>query len=71
VDDEAVGVRIAAEAKDGKANAELVEFLAAVLNVKRSAVTVERGSKSHDKLVSIAGITPAQAHKALLVSQHS
>lgn len=68
VDDDAVSVRVAAEAREGRANAELVEFLAAELGVKRRDVSVERGAASHSKVVVVAGKTPAQVHAALIVA---
>jgi uncharacterized protein (TIGR00251 family) len=38
---------------EGKANEELVEYLAKVLSVKRSDVRIVRGEKQKKKLVSI------------------
>lgn len=38
---------------DGKANAELVRFLAAEFAVPLQAVTIERGTTSRDKTVRI------------------
>ena len=65
VDDDAVSLHIAAEAKDGKANAELVEYVAEVLSVHRRDVTVDKGSRSHDKLVLVSGIDATTAHARL------
>lgn len=65
VDDDVVSLHIAAEAKDGKANAELVEYVAEVLSVHRRDVTVDKGSRSHDKLVLVSGIDAATAHARL------
>uniref|UniRef100_A0A4W3GRI1 Uncharacterized protein n=1 Tax=Callorhinchus milii TaxID=7868 RepID=A0A4W3GRI1_CALMI len=42
---EAVGVAIAAPPSDGEANAELVRFLAQVLEVKKSQVTLDKVSR--------------------------
>ena len=50
---EALRVRVAAPATDGRANAELVRFLAAVLGVPRSAVALVRGHGSRDKQVRV------------------
>ncbi len=52
-----VELKIAAPADKGKANAELVSFLAEVLDVAKSSITILRGDFSHNKLVSISGIT--------------
>lgn len=65
VDDEAVSVHVAAEARDGKANAELVEFVAEALGVHRRDVTVDKGSRSHDKVVLVAGISAETALERL------
>ncbi|MGB2826542.1 MAG: DUF167 domain-containing protein [Thermoplasmata archaeon] len=49
----AVQVRVAAEPRDGAANAELVEFLSRKLSVPVSAITVVKGSKTHRKSVFV------------------
>ncbi|XP_061749687.1 UPF0235 protein C15orf40 homolog [Nerophis ophidion] len=53
VSTEAVGVAIAAPPTDGEANTELLRYLAEVLDVKKSRVTLEKGSKSRDKVISV------------------
>jgi uncharacterized protein len=53
----ALRIRIAAPADDGKANAELVRFLAHALAVPRTAVTLVRGHTGRDKVVAIADPT--------------
>jgi uncharacterized protein len=50
---DALRIRLAAPAADGKANAELVRFLAEILGVPRAAVTLVRGHTSRDKSVLI------------------
>ncbi|NXS11795.1 CO040 protein, partial [Neodrepanis coruscans] len=56
---EAVGVAIAAPPSEGEANAELCRYLAKVLEVKKSDVTLEKGGKSRDKVVKIlVSMTP-------------
>lgn len=47
-------VRLAAPPVEGKANAELVRFLAKQLGVPRSAVTVVRGQASRSKTVRVS-----------------
>jgi uncharacterized protein len=49
-------VRVGARAVEGKANAELERFLAELFHVRRSAVSLVRGSHSRDKQVRIGGI---------------
>uniref|UniRef100_A0A3P8X2R0 Zgc:193812 n=1 Tax=Cynoglossus semilaevis TaxID=244447 RepID=A0A3P8X2R0_CYNSE len=53
VSTEAVGVSIAAPPTDGEANAELIRFLASVLDVKKSQVSLDKGSRSRDKILTI------------------
>jgi uncharacterized protein len=52
---DALRIRLAAPANDGKANAELVRFIAETLGVARRAVTIARGQKSRDKVVEVTG----------------
>ena len=48
---EGVKIKIAAQAMDGKANAELVKFLSKKLGIGRNAVRIVLGETSRDKLV--------------------
>lgn len=41
-----VGVQIAAPAREGEANEELVHYLADILNVKKRSISLDKGSKS-------------------------
>ena len=52
-DGDRLRVKLAAPPVDGKANAELVRFLAELYGVRRSAVEVVRGLRSRDKVVRI------------------
>ncbi len=47
-------VRLAAVAEDGKANAELIRFLARELGVDRSAVKIVSGGTARMKLVRVS-----------------
>jgi uncharacterized protein (TIGR00251 family) len=49
-------VRLAAPPVDGKANAELLRFLAKALGVPRASVSVVRGQSSRSKTVRIAHV---------------
>ncbi|KAF3783411.1 C15orf40-like protein [Nymphaea thermarum] len=53
VSDEAVGVQIDAPAKDGEANAALLDFISSVLGLKKRQVSIASGSKSRDKVVVV------------------
>jgi hypothetical protein len=57
---DALKLRLAAPAVEGKANRACVEFLAAAAGVPRGAVQIVRGGKSRDKLVRIAPISEDQ-----------
>ena len=48
-----VGVQIAAPAREGEANEELVHFLADILNVRKRSISLDKGSKSRQKMVTI------------------
>lgn len=48
-------VRVAAPPNEGKANAELVRFLARTLGVSRSSVELLSGARNRDKTVQVVG----------------
>ncbi len=54
---EAVKIKIAAQAMDGKANAELIKFLAKTLDISRANVRICSGETARDKLVEIDGVS--------------
>lgn len=56
---DAIKVKIAAPAVDGKANAALLEFLAGQLGVGVRALELVGGEKSRDKTVAVTGIDEA------------
>jgi uncharacterized protein (TIGR00251 family) len=51
-------LRIAAPAVEGKANKAVVEFLAGVLKVKKSQVSILRGESSREKTVRVEADAP-------------
>lgn len=57
--------RLAAPAREGRANQELVRFVAALLGVTRKDVVVAVGSTGRRKLVRVKGMTVEQAGRAL------
>ncbi|XP_044469660.1 UPF0235 protein C15orf40 homolog, partial [Mangifera indica] len=65
VSDEAVGVQIDAPAKDGEANAALLEYISSVLGVKRRQVSIGSGFKSRVKIVVVEEFTPQNVFNAL------
>ncbi|KAL3527999.1 hypothetical protein ACH5RR_012655 [Cinchona calisaya] len=57
MNDEALGVQIDAPAKDGEANAALLDYISSVIGVKRRQVSIGSGSKSRDKVVIVEQVT--------------
>ncbi|XP_041966131.1 UPF0235 protein C15orf40 homolog [Alosa sapidissima] len=61
VSSEAVGVAIAAPPTDGEANSELVRYLSKVLNVKKSEIVLDKGSRSREKVINVsASLSPEE-----------
>ena len=65
VRDGCLRLRLAAPPVDGAANAACIAFLAKLLGINRSQMRLQAGAKSREKLVHIAGLTPAQVAAAL------
>jgi uncharacterized protein (TIGR00251 family) len=61
----AVRLRVAAPLADGRGAAEVERFLAELLGVPRSDVTVIRGTSSRDKTILVQDLTRAEAQQAL------
>jgi len=53
---EALKIRIAAPAREGRANETLVEFLAKFLGLSRSQIAIIRGEKTREKVIFLRGI---------------
>ncbi|GAA0146194.1 hypothetical protein LIER_06207 [Lithospermum erythrorhizon] len=65
ISDEAVGVQIDAPAKDGEANAALIDYISSVIGVKKRQVSIRSGSKSRDKIVIVEDATLQSVSDAL------
>ncbi|KAM8710063.1 hypothetical protein ACLKA7_016803 [Drosophila subpalustris] len=64
---EGVGVQIAAPPNEGEANAELVKFLSKVLGLRKSDVSLDKGSRSRNKIILISkGVSTVEAIEQLL-----
>lgn len=63
---EAIKLKIAARAVDGKANEALLEFVAEQLNISRRALELVSGEKSRDKTIAVHGMEIAAVRAALL-----
>lgn len=64
-EDGSVKVRLTASPMEGQANVALVKFLAARLGVPESAVEIVAGHQHRDKVVSVEGISTAEAEERL------
>ncbi|MES2901741.1 MAG: DUF167 domain-containing protein [Pseudomonadota bacterium] len=66
--DDALKLRLQAQPIEGRANEALIKYLAGVLSVPRSALTITHGHTSRKKLVEVASgsLTPEQVERALL-----
>ncbi|PIR47448.1 hypothetical protein COV06_03245 [Candidatus Uhrbacteria bacterium CG10_big_fil_rev_8_21_14_0_10_50_16] len=53
LDETTVKIRLNAQPEKGKANAELIAFLAKQLGIAKSSCTVLRGTTSRDKVVGL------------------
>ena len=62
----ALKVTLTAPAVEGAANKALMEFLAKLLRVPRSAVVLSSGQTSRSKVVAVAGISREEAMQRLL-----
>ena len=54
---EALKLSVTAPALEGRANEACIEFLAKVLKVPRSSVTIASGHTSRYKVIRVAGVT--------------
>ncbi|GBN09422.1 UPF0235 protein C15orf40 [Araneus ventricosus] len=55
IGEESVGIQIAAPPVDGEANKELIRYLSEVLQLRKSELSLEKGSRSKEKTVIISG----------------
>ena len=61
----ALNLKVAAPPVDGKANAEAERFLAKLLGMPRSDVTIVQGASSRDKVVLLRGVREDELQKIL------
>lgn len=59
-------VKVAAEARDGAANGELIAFLSARLGVPKNSIRILKGDRSPHKVIEVP--LPEQKVRALLES---
>ncbi len=58
--DSVLRVKIAAPPVEGKANKELIAYFSDIIDVRKSAITIEKGQTSRNKLISIEGVDEAR-----------
>ena len=58
-------LRVTAAPEAGKANAAVVDLLAATLGIAKSRVRVERGQTSRNKLIGVTSLTDAEVRLRL------
>jgi len=62
---EALKVALTAPPIDGRANEACIAFLAEVLNVPRSSVTIAAGESSRNKMILVSGLSAMQVEARL------
>jgi uncharacterized protein YggU (UPF0235/DUF167 family) len=61
----ALHVRVTARAVEGAANRALIEAVADALGVRRSAVTLVAGHRSHEKVLEVNGLHQADLDRLI------
>lgn len=62
---DALKLTLTAPPVEGKANQACVKFLADLLDVPRSSITIAAGETSRNKLIRVSGLTAAQVAERL------
>jgi uncharacterized protein (TIGR00251 family) len=66
---EALKLALTAPPVDGRANEACMAFLAELLNVSRSSVTIAAGESSRNKVIRVRGLSAAEVAARLRVQQ--
>ena len=64
---DALKLALTAPPVEGRANEACIAFIAELLNVPRSSVTIAAGESSRQKLIRVAGVRAAQVEEKLRV----
>jgi uncharacterized protein (TIGR00251 family) len=67
---DALKIALTAPPVEGRANQACIDFLAEVLNVPRSSVTIAAGQSSRNKVIRVAGLSAEQVRERLTRAQH-
>ena len=62
---DALKLALTAPPVEGRANEACIEFVAKLLNVPRSSVTIAAGESSRQKLIRVAGVHATQVEEKL------
>src|SRR6266853_6373229 len=65
----ALKLSLTAPPVEGRANQACIEFLANLLKVPRSSVTIASGQSSRRKIIRVTGLAAEEVRKALFASQ--
>jgi uncharacterized protein len=63
--DGALKLALTAPPVEGKANEACIEFLAKLLKVPRSSITIAAGQNSRNKVIRVAGLSAVEVRKRL------
>ncbi len=66
---DSIKISVAAPPKEGKANAELISYIAKTLGIPKASVTIKKGASSKRKVVEIDGMTTGKATEMLMSQQ--
>ena len=62
---DALKVSLTAPPLDGRANEACIDFLAKLLNVPRSSVSIAAGQSSRNKVIRVAGLSAEEVRRRL------
>jgi uncharacterized protein (TIGR00251 family) len=65
-DDGTVKIHLTAPAHEGKANEELIKFLAEIFGVPKSNVDIVAGASGRDKLISVLDMDADEVHSRIV-----
>ena len=64
---DALKLSLTAPPVEGKANQACIDFLAKVLNLPRSSITIAAGQASRNKLIRVAGLSAEEVRQRLKI----
>jgi uncharacterized protein YggU (UPF0235/DUF167 family) len=64
-DDGSLRIRLTESPAEGRANAQLVDFLADILEVESSQIEIVAGADKPNKIISVENVTPAWIEQRL------